>query len=208
MRAFLDDPDASIRHGSPVIPDLIYGWGNVGWSAPSEYLVRCVECALASEGPSLECGSGLSTILVGAVAAKMGYTHWVLEHTQGWADRVQACLRKYGVDSVASCTKPLRDYGEFVWYDPPLESMPDEFALVVCDGPPSDTRGGRYGLVPIMKERLGPGCIVLLDDAIREHEQLTAMRWEAQLGARVWTREGVKPWIEMVISDGPRGGRS
>jgi hypothetical protein len=41
----------------------------------------------------------------------------------------------------------------------------------VCDGPKGTTRGGRYGLAPVMKDRLAPGCIVLLDDTSREAER-------------------------------------
>jgi hypothetical protein len=77
--------------------------------------------------------------------------------------------------------------------------MPDSFPLVVCDGPPGSTKGGRYGLVPIMREWLKPGCVILLDDAGREQERAIARRWEAELGASSETLGSIKPYIEMTV---------
>jgi hypothetical protein len=112
---------------------------------------------------------------------------------------VQKYLNRYKLDSVVLYTKPLKDYGDFCWYDAPLESMPDSFSLVVCDGPPGGTKGGRYGLVPIMRERLQPGCVILLDDAGREQELAIARRWEAELGAPFEILGSIKPYIEMTV---------
>ena len=73
---------------------------------------------------------------------------------------------------------PLVGYGEFVWYDPPLAQMPDEFSLVICDGPPGTTKGGRYGLLPVLGDRLRAGATILLDDAGRPAEAELIRRWE------------------------------
>jgi hypothetical protein len=80
-------------------------------------------------------------------------------------------------------TAPLKSYAGYSWYDPPLSRWSRNFSLVVCDGPPADTPGGRYGLAPIMREHLAPGCVILLDDAEREPEREIAQRWSAELDA-------------------------
>ena len=74
-----------------------------------------------------------------------------------------------------------------------------QFALVVCDGPPADTVGGRYGLVPIMRDRLAPGCAILLDDAEREHERAIARRWQLELGATHQFVADDKPFIRLIV---------
>jgi len=99
------------------------------------------------------------------------------------------------------CVKPLKDYTGFSWYDPPLESMPVSFALVICDGPPADTVGGRYGLVPIMRQRLKPSCIILLDDAVRDQDQEIAKRWEAELGTQSEILGDYKSLIRITVVD-------
>jgi hypothetical protein len=181
------------------VRDLIYGWGNEDWSAREEYLMACVRDALASRGPILECGSGLTTIVVGIIAQRDGKTLWSLEHAPAWAEPVRKYLRRYRLDRVHLCADALKDYAEFSWYDAPLDVMPGSFGLVICDGPPGETRGGRYGLVPIMKARLRPGCIVLLDDAGRIEERAIAKRWEVELPASCETLGTAKPFARMIV---------
>ena len=113
---------------------------------------------------------------------------------------------RYDVDSVTVCDSPLKDYGEFSWYDPPFESMPDGFGLVICYGPPGDTKGGRVGLVPIMRARLQPGCIVLLDVANREQEIAIAKRWEDDLDVTVKSVGSVKPYMKLTVGGNPPAG--
>lgn len=199
FKQFLKDPNACTFPDSPIVADLIYGWGNAGWSALDEYLAASIRHTIDSEGPILECGSGLSTILIGAIAKIQGRRCWALEHTPSWAKKVRQYLEKYQIDSVTLHSAPLKDYGDFCWYDPPLDSMPNRFKLVICDGPPGDTKGGRYGLVPIMNKRLGVGCVILLDDAAREDEQVVASHWKAELGASLEAFGTAKPYMRLEV---------
>jgi hypothetical protein len=199
MGRFLHAPADCAVEGHPVLLDLIYGWGNEVWSAQDEYLVASVRHALSADGPFLECGSGLSTILVGAVAQRRGTGHWALEHTAPWAEKVQLHLDRYQINSVMLCAAPLKDYGDCSWYDPPLESMPDKFGLVICDGPPASTPGGRVGLVTVLGRRLAPGCVILLDDAAREQELAVAERWQQELGSTCAKLGTKKPYLEIRV---------
>lgn len=202
MRKFLQAPAACLEPENSVVADLIYGWGNEPWSASDGFLDGCIQHALASNGPILECGSGLSTVLVGAVAQRRGLGYWALEHTPVWATKVKKYLDRYKIRSVVICAGPLVNYGDFFWYRPPLQSMPESFALVVCDGPPGTTEGGRFGLAPIMRDRLKPGCVILLDDASRAQELAIARRWESEIGATFEILGSSKPYIEMTVSGG------
>src|SRR5215471_8728413 len=85
FKAFMRSPEACARPGDPILTNLIYGWGNEGWSALDEYLGACVHHALRSGESTLECGSGLSTIVAGAIAKKRGKIHWALEDNAEWA---------------------------------------------------------------------------------------------------------------------------
>ncbi len=199
MKKFLADPEAAIRPGSKVVADLIYGWGNEEWSALDDYLIGCVREALAAEDPILECGSGLSTVLVGAVAKSRGLCLWALEHQSDWADKVRNCLERYNIDTVVVCAKPLKDRGDYMWYDPPLDTMPERFGFVICDGPPGVTKGGRYGLVPVMNGRLVPGCKIFLDDASRAQEQEIANKWMGELKASMESFGTAKPYVKLTV---------
>lgn len=194
----MKNPTAALGSADHLLQDLIYGWGS-DWSAQDEYLTECLRHALVCEGPILECGSGITTVLVGAIAKKRELTMWSLEHLPEWGERVTTTTREFGIDSVNISVKGLRDYPDFAWYDPPLDSMPDTFALVICDGPPGGTRGARYGLAAVMKDRLRPGCVILLDDAAWETQQKTAARWSVDLSGTYTTLGSKKPYIRMVL---------
>ena len=164
------------------LTELITGWSNEGYAANLEYLEAVAEHAVKCQGPVLECGSGVTTILTGILCGKRGIDVWSLEHFEEWRQRVSGVLAENGIASAHVCSAPLVEYGEFVWYDPPLTQIPETFSLVICDGPPGSTKGGRYGLLPVLGERLPPGSSILLDDAARPGEAELIKRWENEAG--------------------------
>jgi len=182
MRSVMADPLTAVRAQPELLDRLIYGWNNEAWSADRRYLGACAERALESSGPFLECGSGLSTILIGAVAKSQGKKLWTLEHCPEWMAQVQSCLDKYAIDNVTICQAPLRRYSGFEWYDVSTSELPEDFDLVICDGPPGETLGGRFGLLPTMQDYLVDGCTILLDDAHRPTEKKIIDRWRAEYG--------------------------
>lgn len=199
VRMLVKDPHGSMRADSRVLSDLIYGWSNEGWSGSVGYLLECMRGAEACKGPILECGSGVTTIAVGVVAERLGKVMWVLEQDRGWAARVCEALRAHRISSVRVCVTPIKDYNGFAWYVPPEDPEADQFGLVICDGPPAATLGGRYGLLPVMGPRLRPGCDILLDDADRDAERDIATRWAAQLGTTYEVRGNKSPYIRLTV---------
>lgn len=172
-----------------LLEELQIGWGNEGFAARSDYLEEVAARAANVKGPILECGSGLTTMLLGLLAGRRGVETWSLEHIPQWHARVTATLERHHIPKVRVCLAPLRDYEGFSWYDPPLAEMPLDFHLVVCDGPPGATLGGRYGLLPVMNERLSAGSLVMLDDANREGEAEVLERWSSETQLSIDMRE-------------------
>jgi hypothetical protein len=182
-----------------VLNDLIYGWGNEAWSARSEYIQEFLRIAANVQGPILECGSGLSTLLLGVVAQRTGSHVFSLEHHPQWARQVRTMLDKYHIISCTVCQAELRCFGDYDWYSVPKERLPNNFALVVCDGPPGHTPGGRYGLLPQMRDRLKPGCVLLLDDFQRREEREIMSRWANELRSEYVTAGSEKPYASLIV---------
>lgn len=180
--------------------ELIYGWGNESFSALGEYIVAFLDHARQCRGPVLECGSGLSTLLLGIEAQRHDFEVWSLEHHQEWGAKIEGQLQRYGLSQVHLCRADLKNYGDYDWYDPPLTSMPSEFALVVCDGPPGETLGGRVGMLPVMRSRLRPGCVILLDDMERQAEQDVFHRWASELSTQGTILGSDKPYGRLVVT--------
>ena len=169
--------------------ELQAGWSNEGYAARTDYLAEVAKMAVTVSSPILECGSGLTSILCGLLAGRRGVRTYSLEHFPEWRARVNATLERLRIPQVQVFTAPLREYDGFDWYDAPLADLPPEFGLVICDGPPGTTAGGRYGLMPVLGDRLPPGSIILLDDTERASEVEVMRRWSAGTAVTVSTRE-------------------
>jgi Methyltransferase domain len=197
MRRFQSEVQQGNDIGHDLLADLVQGWGNT-WSERHEYLDACLREARTTTGPILECGSGLSTLLIGAVAQSRGSRLWSLEHDPKWAARIEKYLHKYRIFSVTVALAPIRSYGDFDWYSlPSLQTLPGKISMVVCGGPPGGTRGGRYGLVPVMLEKLRQDCVLLLADGAREQERLIATRWGQMIMAKPELMGSDKPYLRL-----------
>ena len=146
---------------------LVAAWNNP-WSIPVEELATLVGLVLATEGPILECGSGLSTLVMGSAAAP-GRELWALEDDAAWLARLNNEARRCRVTGLRLCYAPLRSYGAGAaavdWYTLP-EGLPERFGLIFCDGPLRKTRGERVGILAAgVLERLAPGGALIMDDA-------------------------------------------
>lgn len=176
--------------------DLVTGWDNP-WSLQYELIHELWQRTWTTPGPILDVGSGLSTLVLGIVAQRRGIVVMSLEHDAEWHRQVQERLARYDVGGIAYRHAPLGPRGEFDWYQVPAD-LPRDIALVLCDGPPWDTRGGRYGLLPSLQGHLAPGCVILLDDAARPGEQAALVRWSAEYGGWFEIRGRDKPFAVML----------
>lgn len=190
---FRQNPRAGLRDET-LLHQLIHGWDNESWSAWTEYLQACLLSCWDTGGPVLECGSGLSSLLMGVVLQERGGELHSLEHHPEWAARQRAFLERLDIRSVTLHQVPIIAYEGFDWYKPPLEKLPGAFRMVVCDGPPGCTRGGRSGMLPVMRERLGHGCKVFVDDVQRSAEAEMLALWARQEGRGFVTYGTEKPY--------------
>ena len=172
-----------------LLKKLRLGWDNQGWDAKFGYMEEIMRHVVTTKGPILECGSGLSTLVMGQLAGKRGVEIWGLEHNAEWHQRVSGTLKRYRIPGVKLSCAPLREYAGFNWYDPPLAEMPGKFSLVICDGPPDLAHGGRYGLLPVLGDRLESGAVILFDDAREPGQPEVLQRWADESGVGVELRE-------------------
>ena len=159
---------------------LVSSWGNEGWSADADYLLAIARYAKEAEGPILECGSGLSTLVAAACSPHPVFS---LEHAPEWLNRVRDAARRHSL-SPTLIEAPIVDRGDYSWYEVP-PGLPPWFSFVVCDGPPNFTKGGRYGLLPELSDRLA-GSVLLIDDVHVDEYRQTVEKWsqEWRLGVK------------------------
>ncbi|MEZ5561163.1 MAG: class I SAM-dependent methyltransferase [Pseudomonadales bacterium] len=183
---------------------LIWSWSNAGWSGDAEYLSAAIGLTVPGSLSILECGTGLTTILIGMASRGNGTKLYSLEHLPEWSAKIRKVLARYELDNVHVLNAPIVTHGTYSWYDVRSCEFPQAgFDAVVCDGPPSDTPGGRYGLMPVMGRRLRPGCAILLDDIERLEEQAVVRRWQTEFGVTATPMSEDGSFVKLVVASDP-----
>lgn len=169
--------------------------GLSGFAASPDLLLYLVDL-LRTRRPAtvLEFGSGSSTLLMGLVAKQYGLPTRIIsvDHDAYYGGQTQRTLEEAGVADVAEVRiAPLVDSPvaghEPQWYDAAAIGDLPPIDLMIVDGPPGS--GGpeaRYPAFPVMRDRLAPGALVLMDDYDRSDERITGERWaESEPGATI-----------------------
>lgn len=120
-----------IRAGEETVEDIREAARLAGnpWGLDPATLYVLLRLVREADGPVIETGSGLSSILM---AAACEHTVYCLEHDPVYAMKLRQMAAQAGVQ-LGLCHAPLRNG----WYDlSQFEDLPDTFALGLNDGPP------------------------------------------------------------------------
>lgn len=167
-----------------------------GWAASPDLLWYLYQAVLRRRPRLvLECGSGVSTLVLAYGLRSLAAGQVVaLEHDQRHAEATRALLREHGLTQWAQVRAapltPVAIAGRtWRWYDPAqLPAGPVD--LLFVDGPPGTVgRLARLPAVPVLRDRLSPDALVVLDDHDRDDEREVVRRWLEQLPG--WVAESV-----------------
>lgn len=148
---------------------------NNPWGAQIDVLSLSVLLARKANGPILEAGSGLSTVLM--AAANPSQTVWCLEHSDHFARQVEHMALSAGVRNIAIVTCPLAGG----WYDltEDMESLPERFAVALVDGPPRHL-ADRMRFLDLFGER----CEAILADDANDRDYAARLTAWAEANGR------------------------
>ncbi len=127
----------------------------------------------------VECGCGISTVIIGLALGNRSDRFLSLEHEACWLQATRDALVRAGLSGrVELHHAPLKPvgFGGQVWQahdDAALLS--NEAGLLLVDAPPGGV--GRMGVLPRLASHLQPGALVLLDDASRPAESACVSAW-------------------------------
>jgi predicted O-methyltransferase YrrM len=148
-------------------------------------LVRQV--ALLRPRVVVECGSGVSTVLVAKLLKDHGGSRiYSLDHDPEWAAVTRKFLSAAGLDDHAvvldaPLVPQIIDGREFRWYRlPAVIDRLEHIDLLIVDGPPQSTDAGglpRYPALPRFVDKLSPTAEIFVDDAVRPQEQEMVRQW-------------------------------
>lgn len=103
------------------------------WGVQEDVIMTCVAAARKADGPIIETGCGLTTVMM---AAATDQTVYCIEHEDFFARCMKQMAYSAGLQNIALVTAPIRDG----WYDieSDLGALPDRFAVGLNDGPPRE----------------------------------------------------------------------
>jgi predicted O-methyltransferase YrrM len=137
----------------------------------------------------LECGSGVSTLIMAYCLARTGNGHiYALEHIESYAKSTQELLKLHGMTTFATVIHaPLlpvtRGSETLVWYDISGIEKIDCIDMVIVDGPPgTGSPMARYPVIPLLADKLSSDAIILLDDYDRPDERNSVKLWSENFG--------------------------
>ena len=184
-----------------LIQGFISVWDNGGWPAQLSYIKAVLEACISANKPILECGSGVTSLLASVVLKRADIEVHSLEHEKDWADEVNFYKQQANITNLYVHYCPLRSYDDYDWYTIP-KNLPDSFSVVICDGPPGATKGGRFGLLPCLINRLSK-AVVLLDDFDRPGEQAIIKKWREAWGLDIKAQKSITQAFGMGIVSAP-----
>ncbi|GAB4294917.1 MAG: hypothetical protein Kow0096_11380 [Thiohalomonadaceae bacterium] len=164
-----------LTRGIPYTPD---------WSAAPDFLQVIVDHVLTCKPQTIvECGSGLTTLMLARCCALNGGGHvYSLENGADYAANTRSGISRYGLNEYSTVLHaPLMPYtianGDYQWYD--LTALTARnIDLLIIDGPPGFIqRHSRYPALPLLRDRLAARCTLFMDDAARPDEQEAVEVW-------------------------------
>lgn len=123
---------AKVRANTHTLKDINEALAYMGneWGAQADVLTLAIKYAREADGPIIETGSGLSTVLM---AAASKYVVFCLEHDPLYVAKIRQLCVEAGTPNVGLCAMPLKDG----WYDlDSFNGLPESFAFGLNDGPP------------------------------------------------------------------------
>ena len=134
----------------------------------------------------VECGSGLSTLVIARCLQLNGKGHvFSLEHMEQFGQQTRKELDRHGLGEWASVLDaPLDPYDfhgrKFYWYR--VGALPaSPIDLLIVDGPPARTGSSpRYPAGPVLFPRISPCGAVFIDDAGRPEELSVIADWRQE----------------------------
>ena len=175
------DNAALIRMSSLIPADCAWTQSAV---APRALAVLMNEVIIHGRKSVLECGSGISTLILGHVLAGRGGRIISIDHDEGWQAVVSdMCSELSNVEFIHAPLEQGKCF-ENEWYQlkvigQALQGL--KFDMLFVDAPLGyKFPGARYPAVPCLNHYLADDFSIFLDDANRSGERFIANRWAVE----------------------------
>ncbi len=175
------------------------------WGSPESYAVDGHLRALLAEVPKahghvLQCGAGLTTVLLAVALAHRGVHLWALESNAQSAAAVRSWLAQYELNQAHVVTARAEIGRAGVGYAVDVGRIKGPLSLVICEA--SQAHPGNAGwILPRIADRLDPKAVVMVCD-VRKREEVDAVAaWCRASDASFVVRGKTDRYVKVVLRD-------
>lgn len=151
------------------------------WSMSPDLLAEiCRLVMLIKPGSIVELGCGNSTFVLSSLIEKQQLSASVTcieqseEIARSTGNQLSVLFPSVQVKTIYSKIKSIEGIG--VWYDVDTSEIP-AIDLLLIDGPSSAETASRYPAIPVLLDKMNPGCMIILDDYGRDMDKEIVGRW-------------------------------
>lgn len=162
-----------------LIAEAFAHWGDPLSASDESYLRSCLSEIAATNGAILQCGAGLSTLVLGALchgSKTKGHQLWCLEHDRHWANTLRSWLTEYRVANTHVIHSRAQMFEGYAWYSVDTARLAKSYALVLCEGVRASPRGA-LGALRRLEGRLASSFVLLARDAGQAAELKLLKSW-------------------------------
>jgi len=190
QHAFNQSMRKLLREDGRRIPDTIVASLYASWGDPltqndEVYLRSCLAEAAVAEGPILQCGSSLMTLLLGTVCdrADSKSKHvWCLEHDEHWANVIRSWLTEYRIQKAHMISARAEMFDGYAWYGVNTDRLAKKYSLVICEGARA-TPSGVIGAIKQIDSKLAENFVILARNISKPGELKFLAAWAKSKGA-------------------------
>ena len=165
--------------------ELFAAWGDPLQPADERFLRSALAEARAADGAILQCGSSLTTLLLGAICDQSEQSKkqlWCLESDPHWANMTRSWLTEYQIRRAHVIQSQPRLFRTHIWYSLDPDRLAKRYHLVLCDGGRASVKGA-IGTISRIRDRLAPRFVVLIRNVTSADELRELSKWAAARAA-------------------------
>ncbi len=143
---------------------LFAHWGDPLAQADERFLRSVLAEARAADGAVLQCGTSLTTLILGSICDQDDQPKkqlWCLEADPHWANMVRSWLTEYQINSAHVIHSAAKLFKSYVWYSLDPNRLAREYHLVICDGNRASVKGA-VATVHRIADRLAQQFVILI----------------------------------------------
>jgi hypothetical protein len=161
------------------VAELYAHWGDPLDQSAEGYLRSCLAHAVHAQGPIVQCGGSVLTLVLGKLCDAQGSSTgrvWCLESDGHWANTLRSWLTQYRIGSAHVINSRAHMFEGYVWYAVDTARLADRVSLVLCDGARA-TPSGIIGAVQRLHTRLAPDFTLLARKVTRAEDLKQLHLW-------------------------------